>query len=128
VLVGDSPEGPLKQPRESCLKPAKTKLNTSHLSTHTGHGPRRGGPHGPPERPTQRPLRAGSASLEGSHLPRAGFASLEGSHLPRAGSASLEGSWLPRAGSASFKGSPPPRSRLLHAHACPRTRYGHLML
>jgi hypothetical protein len=29
-IVGDSPEGPLKQPGESCLKPAKTK--TKHLS------------------------------------------------------------------------------------------------
>jgi hypothetical protein len=51
-----------------------------------------------------------------------GSASLEGSHLPRAGSASLEGSRLPRAGSASFEASPPPRSRLLHVHVCSRTR------
>jgi hypothetical protein len=27
--VGDSPEGPLKQPGESCLKPAKKQNNTS---------------------------------------------------------------------------------------------------
>jgi hypothetical protein len=120
--IGDSPEGPLKQLGKSCLKPAKKpKLNTSHLSTHTGHGPHCEGPRGPPERPTQRPPRADSASLEGSHLPRAGSASLEGSRLPRAGSASLEGSRLPRAGSALLEGSPPPRSRLLRTRARSRT-------
>jgi hypothetical protein len=71
--VGDSPEGPLKQPGKSCSKPAKKpKRNISHLSAHTGHGPHCGGPRGPPEWPTQRPPRAGSASLEGSLLPRAG--------------------------------------------------------
>jgi hypothetical protein len=35
-FVGDSPEGPLEQPEESCLKPAKKqKRNTSHLSART---------------------------------------------------------------------------------------------
>jgi pentatricopeptide repeat protein len=45
---------PLKQPAKPRLKPAKKKpkLNTSHLSTPTGHGPHRGGPRGPPKRPT----------------------------------------------------------------------------
>jgi hypothetical protein len=76
--VGDSPEGPLKQLRKSRLKPAKKpKLNAPCLSAHTRHGPLRGGPRGPPRRPTQRPPRAGSASLEGTHLPRAGSAPLE---------------------------------------------------
>jgi hypothetical protein len=91
---------------KTCKKP---KLNASHLSVHTGHGPHCGGPRGPPEQPTQRPPRAGSASLEGSHL-------------PRAGSASLEGSWLPRVGSTSLEGSPPTRSRLPHTHVRSRTR------
>jgi hypothetical protein len=50
----------------------------------------------------------------------AGSASLEGSRLPRAGSASLEGSRLPRACSASLEGSPLPRSRFPHEHACSR--------
>jgi hypothetical protein len=117
---------------KTCKKP---KRNTSHLSAHTGHDPRCGGPRGPPEWPSQRPPRtgsaslegsrlprAGSASLEGSRLPRAGSASLEGSRLPRAGSASLEGSRLPRAGSASLEGSSPPRSRPPHEHTCSRTR------
>jgi hypothetical protein len=107
--VGDSPEGPLKQPGESCLKPAKSK--TIHRSSKRTHGrdPHCDGPRNPPERPTQRPPRAGSASLEGSRLPRAGSASLEGSRPPRAGSASLEG-------------SSPPRSRLLRTRARSRTR------
>jgi hypothetical protein len=112
ATVGDSPEGPLKQPGESCLKPAKKpKRNTSHLSAHTRHGPHHGGPHDPPEWPSQGLHRAGSASLEGSRLPRAGSASLEGSRLPRAGSASLEG-------------SSPPRSRPPHEHtrSCTRVR------
>jgi hypothetical protein len=95
--VGDSPEGPLKQPGKSCLKPAKKpKRNTSQLSAHTGHGPHCGGPRNPPEWPIQRP--------------------------PRGGSASLEGSRLPRAGSASLEGSPPPRSRLPRTCARSRTR------
>jgi hypothetical protein len=80
----------------------KPKLSASCLTTHTGHGPRRGGPRGPPRRPTQRSPRAGSASLEGTRLPRAGSAPLEGTRLPRPGSASLEGT--------------------PHAHARPRTR------
>jgi hypothetical protein len=29
TAVGDSPEGPLKQPGESCLKPAKNRNKTS---------------------------------------------------------------------------------------------------
>jgi hypothetical protein len=94
--------GPLKQmgiPLKTCKKP---KLSASCLSTHPGHGPRRGGPRGPPRRPTQRSPRAGSAPLEGTHLPRAASAPLEGIRLPQAGSASLEGA--------------------LHAHSCPRTR------
>jgi hypothetical protein len=116
LIVGDSPEGPLKQLGKSRLKPAKKlKLNASCLSAHTGHGPRRGGPRGPPRQPTQRSPRAGSASLEGARLPRASSASLEGAHLPRAGSASLEGSQPPRAGSASLEALP-------HAHARSRTR------
>jgi hypothetical protein len=107
--VGDSPEGPLKQPGESCLKPAKSKtIRRSFKSTH-GHDPHCGGPRNPPEWPTQRPPRTGSASLEGSRLPRTGSASLEGSRPPRAGSASLEG-------------SPPPRSRLPCTRARSRTR------
>jgi hypothetical protein len=95
-IVGDSPEGPLKQPGESCLKPEKTE--TKHLSpkAHARHGPHRGGPHGPPEWPSQ--------------------------GLPRVGSASLEGSRLPRAGPASLEGSSPPRSRPPHEHARSRTR------
>jgi hypothetical protein len=28
ILAGDSPEGPLKQPGESCLKPAKNQSET----------------------------------------------------------------------------------------------------
>jgi hypothetical protein len=115
-FVGDSPEGPLKTtgeiPLKTCKKP---KLNTSCLSTHTGHDPRCGGPRGPPRRPTQRSPRAGSASLEGACLPRAGSAPLEGARIPRAGSAPFEGTRLPRAGSASLEGAP-------HAHACSRTR------
>jgi hypothetical protein len=87
----------------------------SCLSTHTGHGSRRGGPGGPPRRPTQRSPRAGSASLEGTHLPRVGSAPFEGVRLPRAGSASLEGSRRPQAGSASLEGAP-------RAHACSHTR------
>jgi hypothetical protein len=62
-------------PLKTCKKP---KPNASCLSAHTGHGPRRGGPHGPPRWPTQRSPRAGSALLEGTRLPRAGSASLEG--------------------------------------------------
>jgi hypothetical protein len=94
-------------------------------SAHAGHGPRRGGPRGPPRRPAQRSPRAGSASLEDTHLPRAGSAPLEGTRLPRAGSASLEGTRLPRtrlprAGSAPLEGAP-------HAHARSRTRGGAIM-
>jgi hypothetical protein len=77
-IVGDSPEGPLKQLGKPCLKTCKKpKLNASHLSAHTGQGPRCGGPRGPPKRPTQRSPRAGSASLEGASLPRVGSVSLE---------------------------------------------------
>jgi hypothetical protein len=95
--VGDSPEGPLNKPGGILLKTCKKpKRNTSHLSAHTGHGPRCGGPRGPPEWPSQRP--------------------------PRAGSTSLEGSRPPRAGSASLEGSSPPRSRPPHEHAYSRTR------
>jgi hypothetical protein len=102
--------------RESHLKPArKPKPNASCLSTHTGHGPHRGGPRGPPRRPTQTSPREGSASLEGTHLPRAGSAPLKGTRLPRAFSALLEGTHLPRAGSASLEGVP-------HAHARSRQR------
>jgi hypothetical protein len=75
-------------PLKTCKKP---KPNASFLSTHTGHGPHRGGPHGPPRWPTQRSSRAGSASLEGTHLPRVGSTPLESTRFPRAGSASLEG-------------------------------------
>jgi hypothetical protein len=99
-------------PLKTCKKP---KPNTSCLNTHTGHGPRCGGPDGPPRRPTQRSPRAGSASLEGTHPPRVGSAPFEGVRLPRAGSASLEGPRRPRAGSASLKGAP-------HAHARSHTR------
>jgi hypothetical protein len=99
-------------PLKTCKKP---RPNMSRLNTHTGHGPRRGGPDGPPRRPTQRSPRVGSASLEGTHLPRVGSAPLKGVRLPRAGLASLEGSRRPRAGSASLEGAP-------HAHARSRTR------
>jgi hypothetical protein len=112
--VGDSPGGPLKQPGKPHLKPAKAKAKHVSLK-HTGHAPRHGGPDGPPRRPTQRSLRAGSASLEGTHLPRVGSAPFEGVRLPRAGSASLEGPRRPQAGSASLEGAP-------HAHAHSRTR------
>jgi hypothetical protein len=112
------PWGPLKQPGESCFKPAKNqKQHISHLSTRPRHGPHHGGPHGPTEWPSQ-------------GLPRAGPASLEGLHLPRTGSASLEGSRLPRVASASLEDPSPPRSRirlrpargLPRTHARPRTR------
>jgi hypothetical protein len=99
-------------PLKTCKKP---RPNTSCLSAHTGHDPRRGGPGAPPRRPTQRSPRAGFASLEGTHLPRVGSAPFEGVRLPRAGSASLEGPRRPRAGSASLEGAP-------HAHARSRTR------
>jgi hypothetical protein len=65
--------------------------------------------------PLKDPLEQGSASLEGTHLPRVGSALFEGVRLPRAGSASLEDPHRPRAGSASFEGAP-------HAHARSRTR------
>jgi hypothetical protein len=54
------------KPGESCLKSEKKTKHTSNLSTHTRHGPRRGGLHGPPEWPNKAPPRARSASLEGS--------------------------------------------------------------
>jgi hypothetical protein len=111
ATVGDSPWGPLKQPGESCLKPAKNqRQGTSHLNTRPRHGPHQGGPHGPAEWPSQCLSRAGSASLEGLHLPRAGSASLEGSRLPRAGSASLEDPSLPRS-RRSLHARPPPHAR-----------------
>jgi hypothetical protein len=113
--VGDSPGGPFKQPGKPHLKPAKkTKVNHASLK-HTGHGPRHGGPDGPPRRPTQKSLWAGSASLEGTRLPRVRSAPFEGGRLPRASSASLEGPHRPRVGSASLEGAP-------HAHARSRTR------
>jgi hypothetical protein len=109
------PWGPLKQLGKPHLKPAK-KTKAKHASLkHTGHGPRHGGPGGPPRRPTQRSPRAGSASLEGTHLPQVGSAPFEGVRLPRAGSASLEGSRRPQVGSTSLEGAP-------HAHARSRTR------
>jgi hypothetical protein len=116
INVGDSPEGPLKQPGKSYLKPAKKpKRNTSHLSAHTGHGPHCGGPHDPPEWPTQRPPRAGSASLEGSR-------SLE--RVP------------PRSRVHASLERVPPRSRVrlrlargsLARTPVPARGYGHLML
>jgi hypothetical protein len=103
-FFGDSQEGPLKDRRESCLKPAKNakRKHTSNLTQnmHTQHSPRRGGPRGPPERPNKAPPRARSASLEGSH-------SLERAPPRPRVPASLE-----RA---------PPRSRFPHEHTCSRT-------
>jgi hypothetical protein len=47
--------------------------------------------NGPPRWPSRRALRAGFASLEGTHLPRGGSVPFEGVRSPRAGSAPLEG-------------------------------------
>jgi hypothetical protein len=123
LIVGDSPEGPLKTTRGILLKTCK-KTKTKHLSLKRTHKarPTPWWPHGPPEWPSQGLPRAGSTSLEGSCLPRASSALLEGSRLPRAGSASLEGSRFPRASSASLEGSSPPRSRPPHEHTHSRTR------
>jgi hypothetical protein len=92
------PWGPLKQLGKPHLKPAK-KTKAKHASlNHMGHGPRHDDPDGPPWRPTQWSPRADSAPLEGIRLLRAGSASLEGSHRrPRAGPASLEGTLHARA-------------------------------
>jgi hypothetical protein len=133
VVVGDSPGGPLKNRGESCFKPAKNKSKTHLLSKHAYRA--RPTPRWPlwptTAAPQGAPLRAGSASLEGSRPHRAGSASPEGSRPPRVGSASLEGS-LP------FE-RVPPRSRV-HAPSsglCPARgpltsaplphAYGHLM-
>jgi hypothetical protein len=108
--VGDSPEGPLKQPGESCLKPAKNQ-NKAFLTEARTQGT---------TLTVVAPAAHQSGPVEGS-LEQAPPRSRV-HDLPRANSASLEGSRPPRAGSASLEGLPSPRSRLLHAHVRSRSR------
>jgi hypothetical protein len=70
-----------------------------------------------PGGPLEDPLEVGSASLEGTCLPRVGSAPFEGVRIPRAGSASLEGPRRPRASSASLEGAPH-----THTRFCTRVR------
>jgi hypothetical protein len=117
-VVGDSPEGPLKNQGESYLKPAKNtkRKHTSNLTQNvcTQHSPRRDGPRGPPEQPNKTPPRARSTSLEGSRPPRVKSTSLEGSR-------SLERA-PPRSRVLAFLERGPPRSRFPHERTCSRTR------
>jgi hypothetical protein len=109
--VGDSPEGPLKQPGKSCLKPAKNQ--TKDISLKHTHGAR------PTLRWSPRPTREAH-----SKAPSSRFCLARGFTPPSSGFRLARGFTPPppRAGSASLEGSPPPRSRLPHAHARSRTR------
>jgi hypothetical protein len=121
--VGDSPEGPLKQPGESCLKPAKNQ-NKAFLTEARTQGTTLTvvAPAAHQSGPVEGSLEQAPPRSRVHDLPRANSASLEGSRLPRANSASLEGSRPPRASSTSLEGSSPPCSRPRHEQARSRTR------
>jgi hypothetical protein len=121
--VGDSPEGPLKQPGESCLKPAKNQ-NKAFLTEARTQGTALTvvAPAAHQSGPVEGSLEQAPPRSRVHDLPRANSASLEGSRLPRANSASLEGSRPPRASSTSLEGSSPPCSRPRHEQARSRTR------
>jgi hypothetical protein len=114
ATVGDSPEGTLKQLGKSRLKTCKKpKPNTSCLSAHTGHGPRRGGPGGPPRRPTQRSPRS-RLRLAREHTP------------PSSGLRPVRGCTLTSSGLRLARGSTPTSNRLRLARGHPaRTRRSH---
>jgi hypothetical protein len=133
VLVGDSPEGPLRN--RGNPKTCKKQNKTHHLPKHarTARPTLRWPPR--PTRVTQSkapssrfrlargltPPSSGFRLAQGLTPPSSGFRLTRGLAPPRAGSASLEGPLLPRAGFRLARGS-------LTSAPAPARGYGHLML
>jgi hypothetical protein len=114
--VGDSLEGPLKQPGESCLKPKKTKAK--HISLKSTHGAR------PTLRWPPQPTKAAHSKVHSSGL-RFG----RGYTPPSSGLCLARGYMPPSSGLRLARGYTPPLSRLRlargsSAHARPSPHAG----